>query len=138
MSENKETKVVEQTLSQAMLPALIVWLKTVFYFVVLPYKIWKSTTLRLATLSGTSLIEDGEEFPMYTFTKISYDTTIFMLGIFVVIVAIIGIFAQPIAGVFAGLLPYFIIPVISLLKEIITMSLGVIKRLEAIDHNTRK
>lgn len=141
MSENQENRTAEKakiSIGQAMLPAFIVWLKTIFYFIVLPYKIWKSTTFRLADLSDTAILNDNEEFPMYTFTKVSYDATIFILGIFVVILAVVGIFAEPIVGVFMGLVPYFIIPFISLLKEIITMSLGVIKRLEAIDNNTRK
>ena len=139
MSENQETtSVPEQPLGQAILPALLVWLKTVLYFIVLPYKIWKSTTLRLSALAGKTIIEDSEEYPMYTFTKISYDASIFILGLLAVLISIIGLFTAGIMGAFAGIGAYFVIPFISLLKEIITMSLGVIKRLEAIDKNTRK
>ena len=138
--QNNEETTVEQDnhLVSALLPAFLVWLKVVFYFLILPYKIWKATTLRLATLSGKSLISDTEEFPMYTFTKISYDTTIFIFGFLAVLVSVIGLLSYGIEGVFAGLVFYMLIPFMSLLKEIITMSLGVIKRLESIDNNTKK
>lgn len=143
MSEKQEETVVAEQKSSnelvgALLPALLVWLKTIFYFLVLPYKIWSSTTLRLASLSGTSLVNSDEEFPMYTFTKIAYDATVFIFGILTVLVSVIGLLTAGAAGLFAGLGFYFVIPIVSLLKEIITMSLGVIKRLEAIDKNTQK
>ena len=126
----------ESTLKDAMLPAAIVWLKIVFYFIILPYKIWKAATLRLASLRNKTLVRDNEEFPVYTFFKINYDASIFSTGILSVIVLILGIFWHELVFVAIGL--YVIIPLISFLKEVITISLGVIKRLEAIEENTRK
>jgi len=126
----------ESTLKDAMLPAAIVWLKIVFYFIILPYKIWKAATLRLASLRNKTLVRDNEEFPVYTFFKINYDASIFSTGILSVIVLILGIFWHELVFVAIGL--YVIIPLISFLKEVITISLGIIKRLEAIEENTRK
>jgi hypothetical protein len=138
--QNNETTTPEEEVSlvSALLPAFIVWLKLIFYFLVLPYKIWKATTLRLSDLAGKTLINDTEEYPMYTFTKISYDGIIFIFGFLTVLASVIGLFAMGIEGVFIGFVYYFLILFISLLKEIITMSLGVIKRLESIDRNTQK
>lgn len=136
--QENEPKETDQTLQSALLPALIVWLKVIFYFFVLPFKIWKATTFRLENLAGKSLVSDQEEYPMYTFSKISYDATIFIFGILTILGSLIGLFAVGISGAFSGIVFYFMIPFISLFKEIITISLGVIKRLENIDANTKK
>lgn len=124
-----ETNETEMKLVDAVQKAFFTWFKTVFYFIVLPYKIWKAATLRLAVLSDTAIVNEGEEFPVYTFNKVNLDATIYILGILAVPLAFIGV----------GFLIYFlIIPMLSFIKEIITMSLVTVKRLEDIDRNTKK
>ena len=136
MSEDTTNVTKNSSLKDAMLPAAIVWLKIMFYFIILPYKIWKASTLRLANLRNETIIRDNEEFPVYTFFKINYDATIFSTGIFSVIFLVLGIIWHFFLGL--AIICYIIIPFISFLKEVITISLGVIKRLEAIEENTKK
>ena len=89
-------------------------------------------------MGDSALISDTEEFPMYTFIKIAYDTSIFFFGFLAVISPIVGLLYVGIGGAFFGIGAYFGILLLSLLKEILTMSLGIIKRLESIDKNTKK
>ena len=63
----------EITLGLAIKKAFIAWLKIFLYFIILPFKIWKASTMRLAENSDTAIIKDDEEFPMYTFSKVSMD-----------------------------------------------------------------
>ena len=127
MSDAKVSE-IEMTLGTAIGKAFFTWLKTVFYFIVLPYKIWKAATLRLAMFSDAAIVGDGEEFPVYTFNKVNLDASIFILGILAVPLAFVGV----------GFVIYFvIIPVLSFFKEILTMSLVTVKRLEDIDRNTK-
>lgn len=122
MSENIE-------LGQAVGKAFVTWLKTVFYFIVLPFKIWKASTLRLSAFADSAIVDDDEEFPVYTFNKINLDASIFILGILAVPTALVGV----------GFGIYFVmIPLLSFFKEVLTMSLVTVKRLEDIDHNTRR
>jgi membrane protein insertase Oxa1/YidC/SpoIIIJ len=129
-TQTNTTTEVEMELVEAMKRAFFTWLKTIFYFIVLPYKIWKASTMRLAKLSGKEMITEKEEFPMYTFNLISTDAAIFMLGI--ISVPLVLFFG-------AGLLIYFfVIPAVSFIKEVITMSLVTVKKLEIIAENTKK
>lgn len=124
-----QTGNTEMGLGDAIGKAFFTWIKTVFYFIVLPYKIWKAATLRLAVLSDSAIVGSGEEFPVYTFNKVNLDATIFILGILAVPLAFVGV----------GFVIYLVlIPLLSFLKEIITMSLVTVKRLEDIDRNTKK
>tara|TARA_B110000211_G_scaffold126592_1_gene145738 strand:- start:1866 stop:2411 length:546 start_codon:yes stop_codon:yes gene_type:complete len=68
-------------ISQALPRALFVFFKILLYFVVLPYKVWKASIIRLADISNKPLLRDEEEFPVYAIFKIAYDTVILILPI---------------------------------------------------------
>jgi hypothetical protein len=134
---------IDVSLMEALPKALFVWLKTLFYFVILPYKIWRSSVLRLGQDSEKELISKNEEFPIYTFTKIAMDATIVVLpvlGVFFGFIATIGsgVGSGFVALIVSVLTCYFIIPFISFIKEIITMSLSTINKLDQIVENTRE
>ena len=169
-------------ISQALPRALFVFLKILFYFVVLPYKVWKASIIRLADISNKPLLRDEEEFPVYTIFKIAYDAVItilpilgiiFMFGYFLgfyygynsfiysissifypinYIFSILGnffyydlnnflylgnFFYYLSSGIPIFLVFYFMIPFISLFKEILTFPLSLVHNLEKIDKNTK-
>ncbi len=130
------------SIAEALPKALFVWIKTLFYFIVLPYKIWKSSIIRLAISSDKPIIEEGEEFPMYTFNKVAMDAGIVILPILGLLIGLIaGIDAYRNGlGYFISALAssYFMIPFLSFLKEVITMSLTSINKLDLIVKNTSK
>ncbi len=141
-------------ISEALPRALFVFLKTLFYFIVLPYKIWKASTLRLAQISNQPLLSDEEEFPVYTIAKIGYDAFIVFLPILGLILGIL--FATFIGGgydysyntyssgmgfrgfITAFLVSYFVIPLFSFIKEILTITLSMVHSLKEIEKNTEK
>ena len=137
MSENKvEEKVQtvesvsEESLKTAIVPALITLLKTLVYFIILPFKIWKTTTIRLARSSanGGAIVRDGEQFPVYTFYRASLDATIFFMGLICVPLAFVGV----------GFAIYlFVIPSLSFLNEVLSMSLVSTQSLVKIEENTK-
>ena len=127
--EQTVEKIQEVTLGSAVVKALIAWLKILIYYVILPFKIWKAATYRLAKNNDSAIVADDEEFPMYTFTKVSLDASIFMTGILSVPFAFIGV----------GFIMYLVvIPSISFAKEVITMSLISVQKLTQIEKNTTK
>lgn len=118
-----------QQLGTATGKAFIAWLKVLVYFIILPFKIWKAATFRLAQNNDDAIVSNDEEFPMYTFTKVSLDSSIFMLGILAVPSAFFGV----------GFGIYFIvIPILSFSKEVMTMSLSTVHKLDKIAKNTTK
>ena len=139
--ENEQTLNETQQIKDVLLSASVTFLKTIFYFIVLPYKIWKASTLRLASFKGKALIKENEEFPVFTFLKINYDATIFFMAVIIIIAPIIGLFFtyDRASGLFTAISVYFlIIPLLSLFKEGLLMMLDIVKSLEIIKENTRK
>ena len=150
MEEKQQYALISETLPKA----LFVVLKTLFYFIVLPYKIWKASTLRLAHISNDALLSDDEEFPVYTFAKIVYDAIIVILPILGIIVGIIvatyvgAYYDYSYDGYRSGyglrgfiwsfLASYFVIPFFSFIKEILTITLSMVHSLEKIEKNTEK
>ena len=137
MSENEVQEKVEVTapaeesLKAAIVPAFMTLLKTIVYFIILPYKIWKTTTIRLARSSanGGAIVRDGEQFPVYTFYRTSLDATIFFMGLLSVPLAFIGV----------GFMIYlFVIPTLSFFNEMLSMSLISTQSLVKIEENTKK
>ena len=128
-------------ITEALPKALLTFIKVVFYFIVLPYKIWKASTLRLSRISHDALISDEEEFPVYTFVKVSYDAIIVVLPIFGFCIGIVLVlfgniyFSQFITLLLAC---YFWIPIFSFIKEILTIKLSMVHSLEKIEKNTNK
>jgi hypothetical protein len=149
-----EQKQEYSLISQALPKALFVFLKTVFYFIVLPYKVWKSSTLRLAHISNQPLLSDEEEFPIYTISKIIYDAVIVFLPILGLIIGVIvllfggydyyyyydyyntGIVVWQIIMPF--IICYFLIPLLSFIKEVLTITLSMVHSLKIIEKNTDK
>lgn len=142
MSEEIKTTNDDMLLGEALPKALFVWLKTLFYFIVLPYKVWKSSVLRLGKNSEEAIINDNEEFPVYTFNKISMDAIIVVLPVLGIIIGLLNWINSYYGGfaLFIGsmAISYFIIPLFSFIKEIITMSLSTINKLDQIIENTKK
>jgi len=175
MPENQQYKLIPQALPRA----LWVFLKTLLYFLVLPYKIWKSSTLRLAEMSNNPLLSDKEQLPVYTISKIAYDALIVImpvigiiiglfllvtgeygyssfgpfyfvssifysvgnffwsLGNFLYLTDIFYFLGQNLGSVLSPFLfCYFMIPFISFIKEILTISLLMVHNLEKIAKNT--
>jgi len=160
-------------ISQAFPRALFTFFKTLLYIIVLPYRIWKGSTIRLAGLSNQPMIKDEEEFPVSTFFKIVLDTVIMILPVLAILLPIIvtGVFLSLPNDYFGNfyysfinfdlsylfyergqdefdyysLLPpfiplfysYLVIPIISWFKELLTIFLEMIHRLEEIEKNTR-
>lgn len=152
----------------------LLFFKTLLYIIVLPYRIWKGSTIRLAGLSNQPMIKDEEEFPVSTFFKIVLDTVIMIIPVLAILLPIIvtGVFLSLPNDYFGNnfyysfinfdlsylfyergqdsfdyyrLLPpfillfysYLVIPIISWLKELLTIFLEMIHRLEEIEKNTR-
>ncbi len=146
-----EEKQQYSLISEALPKALFVFLKTLFYFIVLPYKIWKSSTLRLAHISNQPLLSDDEEFPVYSIAKIGYDAFIVFLPILGIV---IGVFSLLFGGynsyyydpyysgfwsfVSSFVVCYFLIPLLSFIKEILTITLSMVRSLKKIEKNTEK
>jgi len=150
-----EEKQQYSLISEALPKALFVFLKTLFYFIVLPYKIWKSSTLRLAHISNQPLLSDDEEFPVYSIAKIGYDAFIVFLPILGIV---IGVFSLLFGGynsyyydpyydpfysgfwsfVSSFVVCYFLIPLFSFIKEILTITLSMVRSLKKIEKNTEK
>ena len=132
----------ETSLLKVLPKALFVWLKTLFYFIILPYKIWKASAYRLGEISGKAIVDENEEFPVYTYNKIAIDAIIFMLPAFSFFIALISSIQAYRGGfvIFIAVLfySYFSIPVISIVKEVITMTLSVVNNLREIAKNTEK
>jgi len=146
-----EEKQQYSLISEALPKALFVFLKTLFYFIVLPYKIWKSSTLRLAHISNQPLLSDDEEFPVYTIAKIGYDAVIVFLPVLGIVLVVFSIFFGGYnsyyyystgMAVFQGIMPfvvcYFLIPLFSFIKEILTITLSMVHSLKKIEKNTEK
>ena len=126
-----ETVEASESLKAAFGPAVITLLKTYLYFVILPYKIWKTTTIRLARSStnGGAIVRDGEQFPVYTFYRTSLDATIFLMGLLSVPLAFVGI----------GFIIYIVIlPLLSFFNEMLSMSLISTQSLVKIEESTKK
>jgi len=148
-----EEKQQYSLISEALPKALFVFLKTLFYFIVLPYKIWKSSTLRLAHISNKPLLSDDEEFPIYTISKIAYDAVIVFLPVLGIV---LGVFSLLFGGynsyyydyystgmavwqvIFPLVVCYFLIPLFSFIKEILTITLSMVHSLKKIEKNTEK
>tara|TARA_B100000953_G_C17833390_1_gene362601 strand:- start:49 stop:528 length:480 start_codon:yes stop_codon:yes gene_type:complete len=148
-----EEKQQYSLISEALPKALFVFLKILFYFIVLPYKIWKASTLRLAHISNDPLLNDEEEFPVYTIAKIGYDALIVFLPILGIVLGIL------LATMFGGgydyyydqystgmgfrsfittfIVSYFVIPLFSFIKEILTITLSMVHSLKEIEKNTQ-
>ena len=122
--------------------ALLVCLKTLFYFIVLPYKIWKASAYRLGEMSGKDIVDNNEEFPVFTYNQIAIDAIIFIIPAFSLVIAVISgnQSYRDGFGIFLGTLffSYFSIPIISFVKEAITISLSVVNNLKEIAKNTEK
>jgi len=129
-------------LKEVLLSALLVWLKTLFYFLVLPYKIWKAAAYRLAAMSGKAIVDANEEFPVYTYNKIAIDATIFIMPCLALIIAFFSAMSAYRGGfaifIMVLIYAYLLIPAISFMKEVITMSLSVVNSLRQIAKNTEK
>ena len=160
-------------ISQAFPRALFTFFKTLLYIIVLPYRIWKGSTIRLAGLSNQPMIKDEEEFPVSTFFKIVLDAVIMILPVLAILLPIIvtGVFLSLPNDYFGNfyysfinfdlsylfyergqdefdyysllqafvpfLYSYLVIPIISWFKELLTIFLEMIHRLEEIEKNTR-
>ena len=168
-------------ISQAFPRALFTFFKTLLYIIVLPYRIWKGSTIRLAGLSNQPMIKDEEEFPVSTFFKIVLDAVIMILPVLAILLPIIvtGVLLSLPNDYFGNfyysymdydlsylfndikremlnereqdkfdyysllqafvpfLYSYLVIPIISWFKELLTIFLEMIHRLEEIEKNTR-
>ena len=140
-SENSTEAKVETGFVDELTKAGFAFLKVVFYFIVLPYKIWIASLRRMAGLSKEALVGKNEEFPVYTFVKAVFDTLIFIAPVLVVIVALVrsmdyysgfGGFVLTVIGGYFGIIG------LSLLKELYIIPLMMFKKLEAITENTKK
>lgn len=138
-SESKVSNEIE-TIGAALLPAFISWLKMIFYFLILPYKVWKTTTIRLAKSSsnGGAIVKNDEEFPIFTYFKASFDATIFMSGI----VAVLFILVALVKGVEALAASFFVyvffIPIVAFFNEVLSMRLVAVQKTIEIAKNTKK
>jgi hypothetical protein len=137
MENNQEKNLI---LAEALPRAMFVGLKTVLYLFILPYKIWKSSTLRLGAMYDKTLLCDHEEFPALTFTKITIDALIVIWPLLALFLSVFDAFSK--GGsmtTFFGIIfsAYFLIPFFSFSKEIITLSLAIVSRLEEVSKNTK-
>lgn len=132
----------DMLLREALPKALFVWLKTFFYFIVLPYKTWKSSVFRLEKNSKEAIVDDNEEFPVYTFNKVAIDAIIVVLpalGIIIGLTNWINSYYESFwLFVVAVVISYFTIPLFSFFKETISMPLAAINKLDKIVENTKK
>jgi len=148
--KHSTAKVSKENIINALVSALFLIFINLF---VMPYNIWVGAAKRLSTLRelGLSSQMQKTEFVVFNWLKLLFDSLIFLVYVIAPLIFIIGIivslsdpYMRSAGGFFVLrnivflVMSYFLPLFLSLIKELLSIALVQVMKIEQIEENTRK